>query len=70
MKRKSLKVNAALNVIKIQNTVFDKFINIKNGITINGAGLVDVTVKVWGYVMFSCVLIGCLILAIIYLKQK
>ena len=61
---------AALNVIKIQNTVFDKFINLKNGITINGAGLVDVTVKVWGYVMFSCVLIGCLILAIIYLKQK
>ena len=61
---------ACFNVIKIQNIVFDKFINLKNGITINGAGIVDVTIKARGYILFSGVLIGCLIFALIYLKQK
>lgn len=59
-----------LNIIKVQNTIYDKFLTLDSGITINGAGIIDVTVKLWGYVTFSVLIIICLIVALIYFKQK
>lgn len=57
-------------VFKIQNTLFDRFLSIDNGTTIYGAGLVDVTVRVWGYIVFALVIIVCLIYVLKYLKKK
>ena len=61
---------AIFNVIKIQNTIYDNFLTLNNGVTINGAGLIDVTVKTWGYTIFSALIIICLIIAFTYFKQK
>lgn len=59
-----------LNIIRAQNTVFGKFLLIDGNTAINGAGLIDVTIKLWGYVIFSIVIVICLIFALVYLKQK
>lgn len=61
---------SVFNVIKVQNTIYDKFLTLDNGVTINGAGLIDVTVKLWGYVIFSVLIIICLIVALTFFKQK
>lgn len=57
-------------IINIQNMVFDNLVNIGDNISINGAGLVDVTVRVWGYRIFAILIIVCLIVGLIYLKNK
>ena len=56
-------------VIKIQDTVFDKFMTVGENIDLTGAGLVDVTIKVWGYRFFSVLILICLVFALIYFKQ-
>lgn len=75
---KQLIINASIiillisifTIINIQNAVFDKFIKIGSDLSLNGAGLVDVTVRIWGYRIFAVLLIICLIFALIYLKKK
>lgn len=75
---KQLIVNVSIIIVlisiftlfRIQNILFDKFLNIDIGTTIYGAGLVDVTVRVWGYGIFAIVIIVCLIFILSYLKQK
>lgn len=57
-------------IVNIQNTVFDKFIKIGDSSSLNGAGVVDVTIRVWGYRIFAVLLIICLIFALVYLKKK
>ena len=75
---KQLIVNAAIIIIlisvftaiRVQNTLFDEFITVGENIKLNGAGVVDATVRVWGYRIFAAVIIICLIFALIYLKKK
>lgn len=55
-------------IINVQNTVFDKYITVGEDIELTGAGLVDVTVKVWGYRVLSVLILVCLIFALIYYK--
>lgn len=57
-------------IIKTQDIVFDKLMNVGENIEITGAGLVDVTVRVWGYRFFSLLVLICLVIALIYFKQK
>lgn len=74
---KQLIVNAILivvlfsvfTVLKVQDIVYDKYITIGQKIEINGAGLVDVTVRVWGYRIFAVLILVCLVVAMINLKQ-
>ena len=56
-------------VIQVQDTVFDKYITVGKDVELTGAGLVDVTVKVWGYRIFAVLILVCLVLALIYFKQ-
>ena len=58
------------NIVKVQNVLFDKFLTFDNGVTINGAGVIDVTIKLFGYIIFSIVVITCLIIALIFYKRK
>lgn len=56
-------------VIKVQDTVFEKYITVGEDIELTGAGLVDVTIKVWGYRILAVLILVCLVFALIYLKQ-
>lgn len=57
-------------LIKTQDIVFDKLMDVGESVEITGAGLVDVTVRVWGYRVFAILILVCLIIALIYFKQK
>ena len=56
-------------VIKVQDTVFEKYITVGEDIELTGAGLVDVTIKVWGYRILAVLILVSLVFALIYLKQ-
>ncbi len=57
-------------LIKIQDTVFDKFMTVGKTVEITGAGLVDVTVEVWGYRIFAVLILVCLVFALVFFKQR
>lgn len=61
---------AAFVTIKTQDILFDKLMNVGENIEITGSGLVDVTVRVWGYRIFALLILVCLVIALIYFKQK
>lgn len=55
-------------IIKVQDTVLNKYMTVGENIELTGAGLVDVTIKVWGYRIFAVVILVCLVFAIVYFK--
>ena len=59
-----------LNFINVQDVVVSKFLNLPNDTSLYGAGLIDVTIKVWGYRIFALVILICAILAIKYFKKE
>ncbi len=48
---------AILTILNIQNISFGKILTTTNSIDITGAGVIDTTVKLWGYIIFSFVMI-------------
>ena len=60
----------AITLINVQDIVFGKFLNLPGNTSIYGAGLIDVTIKVWGYRIFAFVILVCAILAIRYFKKE
>ena len=61
---------SVLTFINVEDVVFSKFLNLSNDTNLNGAGLIDVTIKVWGYRLFALVILTCAIMAIIYFKKE
>ena len=61
---------SALTVVKVQDIVFGDFLNLPNNIKLNGAGLVDTTVRVWGYRIFAGIILICSIVAINNFKKE
>ena len=61
---------SALTVINVQDVLFSKFLNLSNDMSLYGAGLIDVTIKVWGYRIFALVILICAIMAIRYFKKE
>jgi len=55
---------AALSIIMAQEVVLGRFMTTTNGTSLFGAGFVDVTIKKWGYVIFSIFIIICSIKAL------
>ena len=62
-------VIAALAIIMVQDIVLGKFTQTNNGTSLYGAGFVDVTVKKWGYIIYSGFIIICGIIALIKAKN-
>lgn len=60
---------SVLIVIKVQDTVFDSYMKVGEDVNLTGAGLVDVTIKVWGYRVFAVLILVCLVFALVYFKQ-
>lgn len=48
---------ALLTIINTQNIVFGKMLTINEDIDIVGAGMVESTVKLWGYIIFAIVIV-------------
>lgn len=61
---------SALTVVKVQDIVFGDFLNLPNNIKLNGAGLVDTTIRVWGYRIFAGIILICSIVAINNFKKE
>ncbi len=55
---------AAITLVNAQNVVSGKFLNLSEDIKLYGAGLIDSTIKVWGYRIFAIVIPVCVIMAI------
>lgn len=63
---------AALILVKAQGILTDKFLilNNDNSTAIYGAGITDVTIKLWGYRLLSIVIVVSIWKAISYFKEK
>lgn len=61
---------SALTIVNVQDVVCGKFLNLSNNVSLYGAGLIDVTIKVWGYRIFAFVILICAIMAIRYFKKE
>ncbi len=55
---------AAITLVNVQDVVFGKFLSLSNEVKLYGAGLIDSTVKVWGYRIFAIIIPICVIMAI------
>ena len=48
---------ALITILSTQNLMFGKIMNIDENIEINGAGMTEATVRLWGYILFAFVII-------------
>ena len=62
-------VISALAIIMVQDIVLGKFTQTNNGTSLYGAGFVDVTIKKWGYIIFSAFIVICGITALIKARK-
>lgn len=61
---------AALAIIMFQDIVLGKFTSTSNGTAIYGAGFIDVTIKKWGYIIFSIFTVICGTRALIKTRKE
>jgi len=61
---------SALTLVNTQNVLNSKFLSISSDVKLFGSGLVDSTVKVWGYRIFAIVIPLCVIMAIRNFKKE
>ncbi len=48
---------AILTVISTQNVMFGKILTVGDDIEINGAGMTEATIQVWGYIIFAFIIV-------------
>ncbi len=65
---------AGITLINTQNIVFQKFLSVSNDSNIDtsiyGAGITDVTIKLWGYRIFAILIVVAIILALKFFKKQ
>lgn len=61
---------SAMTLVKVQDVVLSKFLNLSNDFSLYGAGLTESTIKVWGYRIFALVILVCAIMAIRNFKKE
>lgn len=61
---------SAITLVKVQDVVLDKFLNLSNDFSLYGAGLTESIIKVWGYRIFALVILICAIMAIRSFKKE
>lgn len=55
---------SAITLVNVQNVVYGKFLSLPDDMKLYGAGLIDSTIKVWGYRIFAIIIPVCVIMAI------
>ena len=61
---------AMLTLVNTQNILNSKFLSLSSDVKLYGAGLIDSTVKVWGYRIFAVIIPLCVIMAIRNFKKE
>ena len=61
---------SAITVINSQNIITGNFITLSDKVKLHGAGLIDSTIKVWGYRIFAVIIPICVIMAIRNFKKE
>jgi len=61
---------STLTIINVQDIVFGEFLNLPNNMSLNGAGLIDTTIRVWGYRIFAIIILISAIIAITNFKKE
>ena len=59
-----------LTIFSTQNIVTEKFLTLNDEIELTGAGFVESTIKLWGYVIFAFVIIGAISSAVILFQKN
>lgn len=57
-------------ILNTQNIVTGKFLTLSNGIELTGAGIVESTIQLWGYIGLAIVIIISVIIAVKYFVKK
>ena len=59
-----------LTIFSTQNILTDKFLTLNDEIELTGAGFVESTIKLWGYIIFAFVIIGAIISSVIFFQKN
>ena len=57
-------------VLSVQNIVLEKFLTLSNGTELVGAGFIESTIRLWGYVVFAVVILIAIGMSIRYFKKN
>ena len=58
-----------LTIFSTQNILTEKFLTLNDEIELTGAGFVESTIKLWGYIIFAFVIIVAIILSVIFFQK-
>ena len=61
---------AAITLVKVQDVVNSKFLTLSDGTSLYGAGLIEATIKTWGYRIFAFIILFAAIMAIVNFKKE
>ena len=61
---------AIITFLSTQNLMFGKILTIDDNIEINGAGMTESTIKIWGYIIFAFVIVIFAYRALKYFKKE
>ena len=61
---------AIITILSTQNLMFGKILTIDDNIEINGAGMTEATIRLWGYILFAFVIVIFAYRALKYFKQE
>ena len=61
---------AVITILSTQNLMFGKILTIDDNIEINGAGMTEATIRLWGYIIFAFVIVIFAYRALKYFKQE
>ena len=59
-----------LTIFSTQNIITEKFLTLNDEIELTGAGFVESTIKLWGYIIFAFVIIGTIISSVIFFQKN
>ena len=59
-----------LTIFSTQNILTEKFLTLNDEIELTGAGFVESTIKLWGYIIFAFVIIIDVILSVIFFQKN
>ena len=59
-----------LTILSVQDIVLGKFLTLDNGMELTGAGIVESTIQLWGYIGFAIVIVIAIGLSIKFFKKE
>ena len=59
-----------LNLLNTQEIIFDKFIKTRDGENLYGAGITDITIKLFGYIGFSIIIVLSTVMVVKFFKKN